>query len=319
MLVGSELRPVLDQGPDALVRAAGDAGFDGIAIGPWCTRARAIEIVAAAAAGGLPVPVAATPLLDVCPLPPGKRLPFLASVEDPEERRAAVALFGKSLDAAVPLGVQLFTVNFGTVPLGIAPGELNRRFQRREMDEDEVGATALAAAFAERRARSPGILDACRFSLDLLVPLAERVDATVALELSGGPWGAPTPREAALLLEEYREAPLGVVWDDARLHVLWTLGAAPQRERALGLAAVTRLRRANEAVGVEVGFLPGQGDSWGSPTGDVLPPAEVPVVISGRADSTLDELRRARTLATRAEPPRKSDTDATKNRPESGR
>src|SRR3569832_440291 len=75
---------------------------------------------------------------------------------------------------------------------------------------------APAAAFAERSARSPRILDACRFALDRLAARAERAGVTVALEISGGPWGAPTPREAAELLEEYREAPLGVVWDAAR-------------------------------------------------------------------------------------------------------
>ncbi|HEY4186039.1 MAG TPA: TIM barrel protein [Polyangia bacterium] len=302
ILLGSELRGGGDPAP--LVRLAGEAGFVGIALAPWCSRSRAVDLATAAAAAGLAVPVAAAPLLDTVPLPPGKRLPFLASVDDPEERRAAVDLFDKALAAAVPLGVGLFTVSFGDIPLGVAPTEVRRRFQRREMDEDEPGATLLAAAFSERRARSPGILDACRFSLDLLVPLAERAGVVVAIEVSGGPWGAPTPREVAVLLEEYREAPLGVVWDDARLHVLWNLGAAPQKERALQLAAATRLRRANEAVGLDVGFLPGQGDSGHASVG-ISPPSSAPIVVSGRPDSTLDELRRARALATPREEPKK--------------
>jgi len=303
ILLGTEQRPGGDPSPEALVRAAGDAGFEGLGLAPWSTRAQLLELVAAGAAGGLAVPAAASPLLEAFPLPPGKRLPFLASETDPEERLAAVELFGASVKAAVPLGVSLFTVNLGDVVLGVLPAEVARRFKRRELDEDEPGARALAAAFAERRARSPRILDACRFALDRMVALAERANATIALEVSGGPWGTPTPREAATLLDEYREAPLGVVWDDARIQVLWTLGVAPVRERAEALAAATRLRRANDAVGLDVGFLPGQGDADAEVTAALPPPrdADLPVVVSGRFDSTPDELRRARELA--APPP----------------
>jgi len=299
ILLGTEQRPGGDPSPEALVRAAGDAGFTGLCLGPWSTREQLLELVAAGAAGGLAVPVAAAPLLEAFPLPPGKRLPNLAAESDPEERLAAVELFGASLKAAVPLGVSLFTVNLGDVVLGIQPAEVARRFKRRELDEDEPGARALAAALAERRARSPRILDACRFALDRMVALAERANATIALELSGGPWGTPTPREAATLLDEYREAPLGVVWDDARLQVLWTLGVAPVRERAEALVAATRLRRANEAVGIDVGFLPGQGDPDAQVRAALPSPsdADLPVVVSGRFTSTLDELRRARELS----------------------
>lgn len=299
ILLGTPHRPEDDRSPAGLIRAAGDAGFQGLAIGPWCSRAQALDLVVAAAAAGLAIPVAASPLLDVFPLPPGKRLPFFASETDPEERLAAVELFSATLDAAVPLGVNLFTVNLGDVALAVRPAEIARRFKRRELDEDDPGARPLAAAFAERRARSPRILDACRFALDRLAARAERAGVTVALEISGGPWGAPTPREAAELLEEYREAPLGVVWDDARLQVLWTLNAAPSRERAATLAAATRLRRANDAVGIEVGFLPGQGDADPEVATALPPPGDpaLPIVVSGRADSTVDELRRARELA----------------------
>jgi len=305
ILFGTPPRPEDDRSPAAVIRTAGDAGYQGLALGPWCTRAQALELVVAAAAAGLGVPGAATPLLEAFPLPPGKRLPFLASENDPEERLAAVDLFAASLDAAVPLGVNLYTVHLGDVALAVRPGEIAWRFKRRELDEDEPGAKALTTAFAERRARSSQILDACRFSLDRVVAQAERANVTVALEISGGPWGAPTPREAATLLDEYREAPLGVVWDDARMQVLWTLNAAPSRERAAALAAATRLRRANEAVGIDVGFLPGQGDADPELATALSSPRDpaVPVVVSGRADSTRDELRRARDLAVKGSAP----------------
>jgi len=192
--------------------------------------------------------------------------------------------------------MRTFTISLGDVGLAVAPERLARSFRRREMDEDEPGGEALAAALAERRARSPGITDGCRAGLDLVIPAAERAGVTLAIELPAGPWGAPSPREAALLLDEYREAPLGVVWEQARMSVLARLGAAPNPERAERLRAGTRLWRANEAVGVDTAFLPGQGEAADDAAALPRSEREVPVVVIGRRDSTLDEVRRALAL-----------------------
>src|SRR3954471_16602346 len=160
ILCGTELWPPSGQGRDQAIGLCVDLGFEGLAIGSWCTRADAIEIVTAAAASGLAVPVAAAPLLER-PLAPGKRLPYLASFDDPEERRAAAALIATTLSAAAPLGVSTFTLSLGDIQLGVPPDRFVRAFRRAEMEEDEPGGEALVAALAERRARSPGILDAC--------------------------------------------------------------------------------------------------------------------------------------------------------------
>ena len=295
ILLGTELRPPGDRGRDQVVGLASDAGFDGLAMGGWYRREEAIHLITLAAASRLAVPVAAAPLLER-PLGPGKRLPFLASLEDPEERRAAAELVATTIAAASPLGIGTFTISLGDVGLGVAPERLARSFRRREMDEDEPGGEVLAAALAERRARSPGITDGCRAGLDLVIPAAERAGVTLAIELPAGPWGVPSPREAALLLDEYREAPVGVVWDQARMSVLRRLGVGPNLERAERLRAGTRLWRAGEAVGVEIGYLPGQGET--ADDAAAIPGTEraVPVVVTGRRDSTLEEVRRALVL-----------------------
>ena len=295
ILLGTELRPPGERGRDQVVGLAADAGFDGLAIGAWYRREEALHLVTLAAASRLAVAVAGAPLLER-PLGPGKRLPFLGSLEDPEERRAAAELIATTIAAASPLGIGTFTISLGDVGLAVAPERLARSFRRGEMDEDEPGGEALAAALDERRARSAGITDGCRAGLDLVIPAAERTGVTLAIELPAGPWGAPSPREAALLLDEYREAPLGVVWDQARMSVLRRLGAAPSPERAARLRAGTRLWRASEAVGVEIGFLPGQGEPPDETAAIPASERRVPVVVTGRPDSTLDELRRARAL-----------------------
>lgn len=292
ILCGTELRAPSKDGRDQVIGLAVDLGFTGLAIGGWCTRNDAIELVAAAASSGLAVPVAAAPLLER-PLAPDKRLPYLASLDDPEERRAAAALIATTLSAAAPLGVRTFTLSLGDVALGVAPDRLTRWFRRGEMDADDRGGEALQAALAERRGRSPGLLDACRSALDLVIPAAERAGTTLAIELPAGPWGLPSPREVSMLLDEYRQAPIGIVWDQARMSVLARLGAAPSPERAAQLATCARLWRANEAVGIELGYLPGQGEPANE--GAAIQPQDdsTPIVVTGRRDSTIDEIRRA--------------------------
>ena len=140
---------------------------------------------------GLTVPVMVG-LLAEGRLGDGRRLPFLASLDDTDERRAAVALFSSTLDLAVPLGVRHFTVFLGAVPLGADRQAVAHRFARRELlDEDEPGARLWAAARGERRALSPAVMDACRYALDRIVPAAERRDATLALEVAGTPGRRP--------------------------------------------------------------------------------------------------------------------------------
>ena len=301
ILCASELRFAWGGGGGDLIRLAGDTGYDGIAVGSRCGRGDVAPLIAAAASAGLAVPVVAALLPDAWP-GLDRRVPYLGSTDDANERRAALDLFDATLAAVGPLGVRLFTVDFGEVPLRTSAAVVAWRFARRELGEDEPGDRDWVAATSERRARSGLILDTCRSILDRLLPAAERRDVVLALEIAGGPWGAPSPREALILLDEYRDGPVGGVWDTARMQVLETLGLAPVAERRTALAAASRLWRENEAVGVEAGYLPGLGDPDGGSsdveTGRRRAPAGVPIVITGSAASTPAEVERARTLVT---------------------
>jgi sugar phosphate isomerase/epimerase len=301
ILCGSELRRVLDVGAPPIVRLAADAGFDGIAFGATCLRDHVAPLVAAAASVGLVIPVGASPLGDG-PLGAGRRLPHLAALEDADERRAAIALFKATLEATAPLGVQIFVVNLGDVPLRTSIDQVARRFARRELDEDEPGARLWADAQGERRALSGLVFDACRDALDRILPIAERRGVVLALELAGVPWGAPSPREAWTLVDEYRTGPIGVVWDEARMQVLGTLGLGPSAERRAALAAVAKVWRIGEAVGSQAGYLPGLGDPDDVTTEASRSdrPAGIPVVVTGRIDSTPEEVARARVLVATA-------------------
>ena len=311
-LCGSELRFAFGSGGPQIIKLAADAGFDGIAMGSACGSGDVAPLIAAAVAVGLVVPVVAAPLGDGPPVE-GRRLPYLAALDDSDERRAALALFDATVEASVSLGVKTFTIAMGEVPLGVPEIEVARRFARRELDDDGPGARALAAAIGERRARSGAYLDACRTALDRIVKAAERRAVHVAIEMAGDLWRGPSPREAMLLLEEYRNGPVGVVWDEARAQALEVMGVGPTAERRTTLMAAALVFRANESVGLEVGYLPGLGDplrleahkgagagaaenAAATDTGRPALSAAAPVIVTGRRDSTFDEVARARTL-----------------------
>jgi len=297
----SELRFAPGVGAAPLVRLAGDAGFDGIALGGACGLGDVAHLVSASLAAGLTVPVVAAPLAEG-PLSAGRRLPYLASLGDSDERRAAVAAFKATLDAAGTFGVRLLAVTLGEAPLHTGPAGIARRFARRELDEGEPGSPAWKAVVAQRRALSGLVVDACRYALDRVLPAAEARDTLVVIELAADPWGIPGPKEALALMDEYRNGPIGVVWDEARMQALTALGLGPSVERATALGVAARIWRANEAVGLELGYLPGLGDVGGAfePGGELSPwasvPAGVPIVVTGRTDSSAAEVARAREL-----------------------
>jgi hypothetical protein len=220
-----------------------------------------------------------------------RRLPFLAAVDDPDERLAAGRLLRQAIESTRDLGVGLWGLDFGRVLLHAPEEELRRLHARRELEEGEVGHARLGRAVAERRGHSQALLDACRASLDPAIKLAERHDLRLALRVGGSLWEVPSPRETAQLLDEYTGAPLGVVYSPARLAVLGTLGLGPSpglRERLRKAALVLE---AADAVGLEYPLLAGLGEV---DLGEERGPS-VPVVLAGPADAPIEEVAAART------------------------
>ena len=313
LLLDLALRPVRAMGPQALPRMASQLGCEGIAVGPdGASRGELEALIPEALAAGAPVRVLAAPLAEA-PLPPHKRLPSLCS-EDADERRAAVKLVESGLELAGTFDIRWVTLSLGAVALAPKPAAFERAFARRAWREEggfgsftKPEETALAPeAFAERQARSAMLLDAARFSLERLADGADRHGVVLALEVAATPWGFPGPREALTLRQEYQGAPLGLVWDSGRLSVLATLGLGQSPARLAELAAATRLVRLNDAVGLQVGFLPGLGVPAPAPVTSAPFPPSVPWVLTGRSDTTDVELAEA-TLASRQEQNRRTE------------
>lgn len=259
ILLSTELRPPRGDGGERIARLAVESGAGGIHIGGGCDLEllSGAPLLATALRLGLEVPSLTLPLPDR-PLAAGKRLPRLAAPAS-DERAAAIALAEQALARATAFGAHVAEVDFGAVFLTAPPGAFARHFARRACAPGEPGASVLERALGERKALAPGVLDACRWSIERLLRLAERSGARLAARIAATPWQAPTPRELTELRDTFGDG-LAVAWDPGRLSVLATLGLPVSEARLQALAAATALVVNNDAIGLGPGYLPGLGE-----------------------------------------------------------
>jgi hypothetical protein len=282
--LATELRPPRADGGERITRLAAEIGAAGIHVGADCDLEilATAPLVGAALRLGLEVPSLTLPLAERA-LPAGRRLPRLGAPAR-DEREAAVALAERGIAVAGAFGARLTVVDFGGVALAADAARFAQAFARRAVGAGDSGAELLAAAVAERRARSPEILDACHFALEGLLRAADRAGLRLAAQIGVTPWQAASPRELGVLYDTFGAA-LGVAWDPARLSVLATLGlpVTDERLRALGTAATLVVD--NDAVGLAPGCLPGLGERDQHLAG-FSPAVDLPRVVVGPADAT---------------------------------
>lgn len=292
VLLATEIRPPQADGGERLTRLAAEVGAAGIHLGIGCDLEVVVggPLVASALRLGLEVPTLALPLPERA-LAPGKRLPRLSATAH-DERGAAIDLAEVGLSVGVSFGARVALLDFGAVPLAGSAAELARAFARRALEADDPGGLLLADALAERRARGPEVMDACRWSLERLLRAAERAGIRLALVVGVTPWQAPSPREVGELCETFVGSTLGVVWDPARLSVLAALGLPLAEKRCQALAAAASVAIESDAVGLDAGYLPGLGER-DARLGAIDVPAGVPRVVTGGTDATDAEVAAA--------------------------
>jgi hypothetical protein len=289
--LATELRAPRADGGERITRLAAETGAAGIHVGADCDLEilATAPLVGAALRLGLAVPSLTLPLAERA-LPAGRRLPRLGAPAR-DEREAAVALAEQAIAVAGAFGARLAVVDFGGVALAADAARFAQAFARRAIGEGEPGAELLAAARAERRARSAEILDACHFALEGLLRASDRAGLRLAAQIGVTPWQAVSPRELGTLFETFGPA-LGIAWDPGRLSVLATLGLPVTDERLRALAGASLLVVDNDAVGLAPGYLPGLGER-DERLAEFSPAADVLRVVVGPADATDAEVAAA--------------------------
>jgi hypothetical protein len=276
VFLSTAVRPSRGPGDEALARLAAETEAVGVHFGGG-DLAAAVATFPIVARLGLMVGPPLFPMPER-PLAHKKRLPRLAA-PDRDERAAAIALVLRGLADFAPMGIRQAVLDLGGVALAADRAAFRRAFARRALADDE----GLANARAERQARAGEVLDACRYALEGVVRDAERRGVTLLLAPAGSPWQAPSPREIETLTGMFAGAPLGHVWDPARLSVLCTLGLPLSDDRLRRLAEGAALALENDAVGLDTGFLPGMGER-DARVAALSAPAGAPRIVTGRPD-----------------------------------
>jgi len=289
--LATDLRPPRADGGERITRLAAETGAAGLHLGGGCDLEilTGAPLVATALRLGLEIPTVALPLAERI-LPAGRRLPRLGAPAR-DEREAAIALAAHGIAAAGSFGAQIAVVDFGPVVLTADAAAFALAFARRAVASDDPGGELLAAALAERRALAPEILDACQWAVERLLRVADRAGLRLAVQVGVTPWQSLSPREAGSLCETFGAA-LGVAWDPGRLSLLATLELPVGDDRLKSLAAAAAVVMENDAVGVEVGYLPGLGER-SERLAAFPPPASALRVVTGHSGSTDAEVAAA--------------------------
>jgi hypothetical protein len=203
--------------PVDVLRRAAAVGAAAVALDATIDAAWAAEL--ARARGEMPVVAVEAP----CPRPRGAaRAPNLAT-QDRDERRAAIAAMGATLELASEVGARLVVVRLGALDAKHDWPRTTRAFARRE----RVDAARLVA---QRAQMSPRALDLARYGLDPVVERASAAGVTVGLANRARWWELPDAMELRALLDDFLGAPVAPFYDAAAGHARAALGLGPVQE-----------------------------------------------------------------------------------------
>lgn len=208
--------------------------------------------------------------------PPGGDY-FLLSCPDKEERHLAVTWTIKTIEHANDVGAGAVVLHCGAVPM--TPGhESIYALYGADEGASETLQAMLAAEMARRKQFSTPCVDALLFSLDRLLPVAQKYGVVLGLETRYHYFELPDFDELGSVLDEFDGAPIGYWHDTGHAHVLEQMGITDHGRwlethghRLVGM-------HLHDAKGLEDHLAPGLGDIDFQRLGSVIRP-ETPLVV----------------------------------------
>jgi sugar phosphate isomerase/epimerase len=184
---------------------------------------------------------------------------FLLSSPDPEERQRAVNWTFRTIEHANDLEAPVAILHCGRVEF---PAELERLY--RFYNNERIDASE-AQAFIQHKLNArdqvmPNHTDALLFSVDRLIPYAEKQGVTLGLENRYHYHELPTLPVMQTLLAEFKGGPIGYWHDTGHAHANEVLGLVEPGEllREFGTRIVGM--HWHDAIGLKDHLPPGQGE-----------------------------------------------------------
>jgi sugar phosphate isomerase/epimerase len=206
-----------------------------------------------------------TSLHNFCPIPPelahtggSGDILSLAAV-DREERDAAVRLTLQTIEQANDLEARAVVLHCGRVDMTPETEVLYGFYRGRRLATDDARGF-VARKLAERERMKPPHLDALCFSLEKLLPAAERHHVRLGLENRYHYHELPGLDEFSLFFREFEGAPLGYWHDTGHAHAAEVLGLFTALDLLKRCGSHLVGCHLHDALGLDDHLPPGRGE-----------------------------------------------------------
>ncbi|MEE8143392.1 MAG: TIM barrel protein, partial [Planctomycetota bacterium] len=214
--------------------------------------------------------------------------PLSPASPDAEERRQALAALQDTLEWAARLETRVVVLDCGHVDIPYPEARIHELFQQGRWLSQ--GKEIVRQLSARRRQSASRHCDALCLFLDKILLHAVRLEICIAMRNPCHPHGLPNADEFALLLQEFRGAPLGTWYDIGHAYLQETLGFETQGQLQEAMAPGYSGWHIHDAQGLTLGLPPGRGEL---PLKDLLQtaPVNIPWVMKcSPVDSSLGSL-----------------------------
>ena len=246
---------------DALVQAVADAGFVGIELEYRIEAPVFQQMLPALERSGLKV----VSVHNYFPIPPtiphskGGGDLFLLSHPDKEERLAAIKWSTKTIEHANDLEAIAVVLHCGRVEMAHEMDKLRDYFNTGRIHSDEAR-SFIDRKLEERDRIKPKYMDSLLFSIDRLIPIAEKHNIILGLENRYHYHELPGPDDFEILFSEFRGGPLGYWHDTGHAHANERLGIIPGGEMLRRYSDHLVGIHLHDALGLNDHLAPGKGE-----------------------------------------------------------
>ena len=246
---------------DALVQAVVDAGFDGIELEYRIQAPVFQQMLPALERSGLNV----VSIHNYFPIPPiishskGGGDLFLLSHPDKEERLEAIKWSTKTIEHANDLEAIAVVLHCGRVEMTHEMEKLRDYFNTGRIDSKEAQ-SFLNRKLEERDRIKPKYMDSLLFSIDRLIPIAEKQNIILGVENRYHYHELQGPDDFEILFSEFKGELLGYWHDTGHAHANEKLGIIPGGEMLQRYSDHLVGIHLHDAIGLDDHLAPGKGE-----------------------------------------------------------
>ena len=264
---------------ETLIQAIVDAGFDGIELEYRIEAAVFQQMLPALIRSRLKVLSVHNyfPIPSILPRSKGGGDLFLLSHPDKQERLEAIKWTAKTIEHAADLKAIAVVLHCGRVEMAHEMEKLRDYFNTGRIDSEEARAF-IKGKLEERDQIKPDFMDSLLFSIDRLIPLAEKHNIILGLENRYHYHELPGPGDFEIIFSKFKGGPLGYWHDTGHAHANEKLGIISGGEMLKRYADKLVGIHLHDAIGLEDHLPPGKGEIDFEALGSFLE-KDIPAVI----------------------------------------